>query len=148
MGSFSPPFYTANAFFMPPSASHVRAVYRGLLRAAARLPGADGPALRAEARSRFRAGATAQPEDATSLMNEAEARLHDASFFGIPHPRLEHGSQHSARALQEAKSLGGGGAPSGDPAEAAAAAAAGSADPGVRTALAAAAARARAKQGK
>jgi len=127
---------------MSSSPAHVRALYRSLLRWAAAHPD-TGPALRAEAASRFRAGRGAKPDEAAALLGEAEARLFDATYHGIPHARLPHGSQHSVRALQEARGLGGG---QPDAAAAAAGAAAGSADPGVRAALAAAAARLRARQ--
>lgn len=136
------PVPTRATMAAPPPAA-VRALYRALLKIAARSD--DAASLRSEARSRFRAARSADPAGAAALFAEGEARVHDATHHGIPYARLAHADQFSRRSRLEAHALQQ--QPGGDPAAAAERAAAAAASPAVRAALAAAAERLRKRGG-
>lgn len=108
-----------------PSAPAKRALslYRSLLRAARSLPARqDRESLEEETKRRFRAEREKEEEEGekgggggrgggreevslAALLDEAEARLHDARHHGIPFARLEHAAQIPRAVLESAREL-------------------------------------------
>lgn len=112
-----------SATFSSSSARRALSLYRSLLRAARSLPSeADRAALEEETKQRFRderaswqrreeaANGKGTGSDAAAaawppLLDEAEARLHDAVHHGIPYARLEHAQQVPRAVIDSARGL-------------------------------------------
>jgi hypothetical protein len=112
-----------------PSAERALSLYRSLLRAARSLPAQqDRESLEEETKRRFRAervkrggesggggggdgggggggGKDGDELALPALLDEAEARLHDARHHGIPFARLEHAAQIPRAVLESARRL-------------------------------------------